>query len=173
MHNSLPAKKSFVYFQIYKFELLLMLLQINICITHSIDQVTAIWIDYNNPNIVLERDITIHEHSCNKHRVIHQYGYYDPLQYPLLFSKGEGGRHQRIRKCRNSKSSITQMKLQPSTRMVACHNSHNSILLDICCLNVHYFHLFKLQQLNLLRMLYTRSKEALAAVQICTFRNVE
>ncbi|KAM3289573.1 hypothetical protein P3S67_017861 [Capsicum chacoense] len=62
----------------------------------SVDQVAAIWIDENNPNIPFDREIIVHEHSDNIHRVKHYYGCYDPLQYPLLFSSGELGWHQKI-----------------------------------------------------------------------------
>lgn len=31
--------------------------------TSSVDQVAAIWVDGNNPNIPFERDIVVHEHS--------------------------------------------------------------------------------------------------------------
>jgi len=65
----------------------------------SVDQVAAIWVDGNNPNTPFERDIAIHEHSGNKHRVKHYYGCYDPLQYPLILPKREAGWHQGIQKC--------------------------------------------------------------------------
>ncbi|XP_075096268.1 uncharacterized protein LOC107806316 [Nicotiana tabacum] len=51
----------------------------------SIDQIAAIWVDGNNPNVPFDREIIVHEHSGNKHRVKHYYGCYDPLQYPLFF----------------------------------------------------------------------------------------
>ncbi|KAH0692798.1 hypothetical protein KY285_019895 [Solanum tuberosum] len=66
----------------------------------SVDQVATIWVDGNNPNTPFERDIAVHEHSGNKHRVKHYYGCYDPLQYPLILPKGEAGWHQEIQKCR-------------------------------------------------------------------------
>ena len=62
------------------------------------DEVAAIWVEGNDPNSPLERDITVHAHSGQKHRVKHYYGCYDPLQYPLLHSKGESGWHQNIQK---------------------------------------------------------------------------
>ncbi|KAG5604788.1 hypothetical protein H5410_026280 [Solanum commersonii] len=62
----------------------------------SVDQVTAIWVDGNNPNTPFERDIAVHEHLGYKHRVKHYYGCYDPFQYPLILPKGEGGWHQGI-----------------------------------------------------------------------------
>ncbi|KAH0767034.1 hypothetical protein KY290_002952 [Solanum tuberosum] len=73
----------------------------------SVDQVAAIWVDGNNPNIPFERDIVVHEHSGSKHRVKHYYGCYDPLQYPLILPNGEGGWHQGIVKSRNPNISIT------------------------------------------------------------------
>ncbi|XP_070049126.1 uncharacterized protein [Nicotiana tomentosiformis] len=80
----------------------------------SLDQVAAIWIDGNNPNVPFDREIIVHEHSGNRHRVKHYYGCYDPLQYPLLFPNGEAGWHQGIRK-----------QLQPNkatTTEAAIHN---------------------------------------------------
>ncbi|XP_057801659.1 uncharacterized protein LOC131016887 [Salvia miltiorrhiza] len=62
------------------------------------DQVAAIWVEGNNENIPLERDIVVHAHSGDRHRIKHYYGCYDPLQYPLLFPMGETGWHQNIRK---------------------------------------------------------------------------
>ena len=62
------------------------------------EQVAAIWIEGNNQNIPLERDIIIHAKSGNKHNVKHYFRCYNPLQYPLLFPKGELGWHQNIEK---------------------------------------------------------------------------
>nr|XP_025885670.1 uncharacterized protein LOC101263285 isoform X2 [Solanum lycopersicum]XP_025885671.1 uncharacterized protein LOC101263285 isoform X2 [Solanum lycopersicum] len=64
----------------------------------SVSQVAAIWINGNNPNIPFDREIIVHEHSGYKYRVKNYFGCYDPLQYPLLFPRGEGGWHQGIRK---------------------------------------------------------------------------
>ncbi|XP_049350419.1 uncharacterized protein LOC125815062 [Solanum verrucosum] len=72
----------------------------------SVDQVAAIWVDGNNPNISFERDIVVHEHSGNKHQVKHYYGCYDPLQYPLILPNGEGGWHQGIVKSHNPNITI-------------------------------------------------------------------
>ncbi|XP_047257573.1 uncharacterized protein LOC124889644 [Capsicum annuum] len=55
----------------------------------SVDQIVGIWIDRNNPNVPFDREIIVHEHSGNMHRVKHYYGCYDPLQCPLLFPNGE------------------------------------------------------------------------------------
>ncbi|KAG5563862.1 hypothetical protein RHGRI_000157 [Rhododendron griersonianum] len=62
----------------------------------SADQVAAIWIEGNNATVSHERDIIVHSNSGHKHRVQHYYGCYDPLQYPLLFPRGEFGWHQNI-----------------------------------------------------------------------------
>ncbi|CAA0817900.1 Unknown protein, partial [Striga hermonthica] len=58
------------------------------------DQVAAIWVGGNNVNIPFERDIVIHAHS-GRHRIKHYFGCYDPLQYPLLFPRGDGGWHKK------------------------------------------------------------------------------
>ncbi|KAG5560632.1 hypothetical protein RHGRI_003828 [Rhododendron griersonianum] len=64
--------------------------------TPSADQVAAIWIEGNNPNVPRDHDIIVHSTSGHKHRVKHYYGCYDALQYPLLFPRGEVGWHQNI-----------------------------------------------------------------------------
>ncbi|KAG5520326.1 hypothetical protein RHGRI_033033 [Rhododendron griersonianum] len=64
--------------------------------TPSADQVAAIWIEGNNPNVPHDHDIIVHSTSGHKHRVKHYYGCYDALQYPLLFPRGEVGWHQNI-----------------------------------------------------------------------------
>uniref|UniRef100_A0A1S4BAU6 Helitron helicase-like domain-containing protein n=1 Tax=Nicotiana tabacum TaxID=4097 RepID=A0A1S4BAU6_TOBAC len=73
----------------------------------SIDQIAAIWVDGNNPNVPFDREIIVHEHSGNKHRVKHYYGCYDPLQYPLLFPNGEVGWHQGIHKYKSKRGAST------------------------------------------------------------------
>ncbi|XP_073119840.1 uncharacterized protein [Henckelia pumila] len=65
------------------------------------DQVAAIWIEGNNPNIPYDRDIILHGSDGQKHRIKHYFGCYDPLQYPLLFPSGENGWHQNIPKFKN------------------------------------------------------------------------
>lgn len=62
------------------------------------DQVAAIWIEGNGPYIAVERDIIVHAQSGQRHRVKHYYGCYDPMQYPLLFPRGDAGWHQNITK---------------------------------------------------------------------------
>ncbi|XP_012837761.1 PREDICTED: uncharacterized protein LOC105958298 [Erythranthe guttata] len=68
------------------------------------DQVAAIWVEGNNENIPFEHNIIVHAHSGHKHRIRHYYGCYDPLQYPLLFPKGDTGWHQNIFKIGTKKS---------------------------------------------------------------------
>ena len=43
------------------------------------DQVAAIWIEGNNNTILFQRDIVVHAHSDNQHRIQHYYSCYDPL----------------------------------------------------------------------------------------------
>ena len=62
------------------------------------EQVAAIWIEGNNPNAQLELNIVVPAHSGHRHTVKHYYSCYDPLQYPLLFPKGELGWHPNIEK---------------------------------------------------------------------------
>ncbi|KAI3448843.1 hypothetical protein Pfo_005508 [Paulownia fortunei] len=64
----------------------------------TIDQVVAIWVEGNNVNVPFERDVVVHAHSGDRYRINHYYRYYDPLQYPLLFLRGETGCHQNIKK---------------------------------------------------------------------------
>ncbi|XP_073035171.1 uncharacterized protein [Primulina eburnea] len=77
------------------------------------DQVAAIWIEGKNPDIPYDRDIVIHGHNDEYHRIKHYFGCYDPLQYPLLFPQRENGWHQNIPKYTTG-SSICGSK-QPST----------------------------------------------------------
>ncbi|KAL0277960.1 UNVERIFIED_CONTAM: hypothetical protein Sradi_7309600, partial [Sesamum radiatum] len=62
------------------------------------DQVAAIWVEGNDGDIPFERDIIVHSHSGHRHRIKHYYGCYDPLQYPILFPRGDTGWHQNIDK---------------------------------------------------------------------------
>ncbi|XP_012856992.1 PREDICTED: uncharacterized protein LOC105976260 [Erythranthe guttata] len=64
--------------------------------TPTPDQVAAIWVEGNNENMSCEHNIVVHAHSGHRYRIKHYYGCYDPLQYPLLFPKGETGWHQNI-----------------------------------------------------------------------------
>ncbi|XP_073148401.1 uncharacterized protein [Henckelia pumila] len=59
--------------------------------TPSVDQVAAIWVEGNNPNIPYDRDIIIHGSDGRNHQIKHYFGCYDPLQYPLFFPNGQNG----------------------------------------------------------------------------------
>ena len=61
----------------------------------------AIWKEGNNLNLAHEHDTIVHTYSSHKYTIKHYYGCYDPLQYCLLFSKGDVWWHQNILK-RNS-----------------------------------------------------------------------
>ena len=50
-------------------------------------------VEGNNANLAHERDIIVHTHLGHKHTIKHYYGCYDPLQYLLLFLKGDVGWH--------------------------------------------------------------------------------
>ncbi|XP_020242960.1 uncharacterized protein LOC109821181 [Asparagus officinalis] len=106
--------------------------------TPTSNEVVAIWIEGNNSNVPFEREIVIHEHSGQRHYVKHYYGCYDPLQYPLLFPKGESGWHQNIIKidCSISKqnnnssqfrfSSVQELLQQEQTGVTMPKQSHVS-----------------------------------------------
>ncbi|XP_074288893.1 uncharacterized protein LOC141614038 [Silene latifolia] len=64
--------------------------------TPTASQVAAIWVDDENSSHPPRHDIVIYAVSGTSHRILHYYGCYDPLQYPLLFPFGESGWHRRI-----------------------------------------------------------------------------
>ncbi|XP_073048807.1 uncharacterized protein [Primulina eburnea] len=73
------------------------------CYNHpTADQVAAIWVEGNNPDIPYDRDIILHGTDGHKHIIKHYFGCYDPLQYPLLFPNGENGWHQNIPKFKDA-----------------------------------------------------------------------
>lgn len=92
-----------------------------------VDQVAAIWIDGNNPNIPFDRDIIVHEHSGNKHRVKHYYGCYDPLQYPLLFPNGEAGWHQGIQKQHKAQKDSRRIEAASLNQNITIFTSANEV----------------------------------------------
>ncbi|XP_019242637.1 PREDICTED: uncharacterized protein LOC109222777, partial [Nicotiana attenuata] len=93
----------------------------------SVDQIAAIWIDGNNPNVPFDREIIVHEHSGNKHRVKYYYGCYDPLQYPLLFPNGEVGWHQGIHKYKSKRGASTS-EVANVNQNVPTYTSANEVL---------------------------------------------
>lgn len=64
--------------------------------TPTTSQVAVVWVEDDENTNVRVRDITIYGHSGNSHRVHYYYGFYDPLQYLLLFSYEESGWHEGI-----------------------------------------------------------------------------
>lgn len=59
----------------------------------SADEVTAIWLDNSSAVKKNSPHIVVFGKSNQSHRIMHYYGCYDPLQYPLLFPQGDCGRH--------------------------------------------------------------------------------
>ncbi|KAL9232833.1 hypothetical protein vseg_007897 [Gypsophila vaccaria] len=60
-------------------------------------QVAAtIWVEDAPSAAPLTQDIVVYARTCTSYRILHYYGCYDPLQYPLLFPHGETGWHRRI-----------------------------------------------------------------------------
>lgn len=57
----------------------------------STSQVAAIWIESDHDVIEQSRNIRVYAHSRKSQNIQYYYGCYDPLQYPLLFSRGEAG----------------------------------------------------------------------------------
>ncbi|XP_022891761.1 uncharacterized protein LOC111406602 [Olea europaea var. sylvestris] len=64
----------------------------------SYEQVAAVWVDDNPSASIKTHDILIYGHSNTAHRVNYYYGCYDPLQYPLIFTYGEPGWYEGIKK---------------------------------------------------------------------------
>lgn len=64
----------------------------------SSSPVAAIFSETDNARPDKQCDIRVYAHSNTSYRVKHYYGCYDPLQYPLLFPRGESGWHNGIMK---------------------------------------------------------------------------
>ncbi|XP_021732628.1 uncharacterized protein LOC110699422 [Chenopodium quinoa] len=63
-----------------------------------VDDVAVIWPDSASSSDTLSPHILVSGKSCESHRIYHNYGCYDPLQYPLLFPRGECGWMQGLKK---------------------------------------------------------------------------
>ncbi|XP_071926211.1 uncharacterized protein [Coffea arabica] len=61
-------------------------------------QVAAIWTESDDQDLEKNVHIQVYSHSSSSHRIQHYYACYDPLQYPLLFPRGESGWHHGIPK---------------------------------------------------------------------------
>ncbi|XP_074313095.1 uncharacterized protein LOC141648383 [Silene latifolia] len=97
INDILPTEEPSQYIQLYFYDTdgeLWHRLQIS----EDIDQnvVAAIWVDDENSSQPPRHDVLIYANSGTSHRILHYYGCYDPLQYPLLFPFGETGWHKRI-----------------------------------------------------------------------------
>ncbi|KAL8045228.1 hypothetical protein ABFX02_08G099000 [Erythranthe guttata] len=64
----------------------------------TVDDVAAVWKDSDGVSGQCERDFRVFTDSGSAHRVKYHYSCHDPLQYPLLFPKGEPGWHAGIKK---------------------------------------------------------------------------
>ncbi|XP_074313505.1 uncharacterized protein LOC141648681 [Silene latifolia] len=62
------------------------------------DEVAVIWTDNSSSSESSTPYITVTAKDNRAHRIMHYYGCYDPLQYPLLFPSGECGWVQGLRK---------------------------------------------------------------------------
>ncbi|KAL0391014.1 UNVERIFIED_CONTAM: hypothetical protein Scaly_0458500 [Sesamum calycinum] len=64
----------------------------------TVDQVAAIWKDSDECEESQSRDIRVYPKSGRSQKIEYYYGCYDPLQYPLLFPRGEPGWHVGIKR---------------------------------------------------------------------------
>src|SRR6185369_9500866 len=56
-------------------------------------QVAAVWVEGQNPVHHTNRDIIVNSRSQSLQRISEISGFYDPMQYPLLFPNGDYGWH--------------------------------------------------------------------------------
>ncbi|CAH9124107.1 unnamed protein product [Cuscuta epithymum] len=62
-------------------------------------QVAAVWVEDGYEGAPSNRNIRVYAHSGRSQNIHYYYGCYDPLQYPLLFPRGEVGWHEGIARC--------------------------------------------------------------------------
>ncbi|XP_071913897.1 uncharacterized protein [Coffea arabica] len=72
----------------------------------STSQVAAIWTEDENETVDRSAHIQVYTHSHTSHRINHYYGCYDPLQYPILFPRGECGWHHGIKRLYKRKRNV-------------------------------------------------------------------
>ncbi|KAK4386168.1 hypothetical protein Sango_2487400 [Sesamum angolense] len=83
-----------------------------------VDQVAAIWKNSHECDMSQSRDIRVYPKSGRSQKIEYYYGCYDPLQYPLLFPRGEPGWHLGLK--RNNHYEITGYQ----KRMRSCEGEH-------------------------------------------------
>ncbi|KAK9733811.1 hypothetical protein RND81_04G093900 [Saponaria officinalis] len=66
--------------------------------TPTSNEVAAIWSESTSSSQASSPHIVVFGKSSEPHRIMHYYGCYDPLQYPLLFPSGECGWSQGLKK---------------------------------------------------------------------------
>ncbi|KAH9615795.1 hypothetical protein KSS87_021796 [Heliosperma pusillum] len=68
------------------------------------DEVAVIWSENSSSSEFSSPHIMVSGMNNCSHRIMHYYGCYDPLQYPLLFPAGESGWAQNLRKVKSGGS---------------------------------------------------------------------
>lgn len=64
----------------------------------TVSQVAALWVEGIENGEEGRRDIQVRTHTNQSRKIEYYFGCYDPLQYPLMFPRGEVGWHQGIPK---------------------------------------------------------------------------
>lgn len=64
----------------------------------TVSQVAAMWNETDGQRGDLSKEIRVYTHDGRTQIIKHYFGCYDPLQYPLIFARGETGWHEGIKK---------------------------------------------------------------------------
>ncbi|XP_074305435.1 uncharacterized protein LOC141640600 [Silene latifolia] len=91
------------------------------------DEVAAVWPDNTAMQGNQSPHIIAYGRGSHNHRIQHFYGCYDPLQYPLLFLKGDSGWHQGLK---NITSPTFNAELNTSFPMSAVTNDMPESLIE-------------------------------------------
>ncbi|XP_021775348.1 uncharacterized protein LOC110739200 [Chenopodium quinoa] len=92
----------------------------------AVDDVAVIWPDSASSSDTLSPHILVSGKSCESHRIYHNYGCYEPLQYPLLFPCGECDWMQGLKK--TSHADRRQASLYPDPIMSCAVHSVEDLL---------------------------------------------